>query len=95
MHMDDWDFLWTITAKAMLAAEILRPGLCSLGLMTTSSMASLSSASPKQGRWYQLCPDSFRSHARHRWYGEFTVCHGLRWPQMEYKWLYYIIVMPL
>ena len=26
MHMDAWDFLWTITAKAMLAAEILRPG---------------------------------------------------------------------
>ncbi|GAX73724.1 hypothetical protein CEUSTIGMA_g1177.t1 [Chlamydomonas eustigma] len=26
MHMDAWDLLWTITAKAMLAAEILRPG---------------------------------------------------------------------
>ena len=26
MHMDAWDFLWSITAKAMLAAEILRPG---------------------------------------------------------------------
>ena len=26
MHMNEWDFLWTITAKAMLAAEILRPG---------------------------------------------------------------------
>lgn len=26
MHMDEWDFLWSITAKAMLAAEVLRPG---------------------------------------------------------------------
>jgi hypothetical protein len=26
MHMGEWDFLWSITAKAMLAAEILRPG---------------------------------------------------------------------
>ncbi|KAG1665105.1 hypothetical protein FOA52_007796 [Chlamydomonas sp. UWO 241] len=26
MHMDSWEFLWSITAKAMLAAEILRPG---------------------------------------------------------------------
>ncbi len=26
MHMGDWDVLWSITAKAMLAAEILRPG---------------------------------------------------------------------
>jgi hypothetical protein len=26
MHMGDWDFLWSITAKAMLAAEVLRPG---------------------------------------------------------------------
>ncbi|KAJ9519622.1 hypothetical protein QJQ45_013362 [Haematococcus lacustris] len=26
MHLDDWDLLWSITAKAMLAAEILRPG---------------------------------------------------------------------
>lgn len=25
-HMDAWDFLWSITAKAMLAAEVLRPG---------------------------------------------------------------------
>ena len=25
-HMDAWDLLWSITAKAMLAAEILRPG---------------------------------------------------------------------
>ncbi|KAF5835207.1 tubulin-tyrosine ligase family-domain-containing protein [Dunaliella salina] len=26
MHMGEWDILWSITAKAMLAAEILRPG---------------------------------------------------------------------
>jgi hypothetical protein len=26
MRMGDWDFLWSITAKAMLAAELLRPG---------------------------------------------------------------------
>lgn len=26
MHMGEWDVLWSITAKAMLAAEILRPG---------------------------------------------------------------------
>lgn len=26
MHMGEWDLLWSITAKAMLAAEILRPG---------------------------------------------------------------------
>jgi hypothetical protein len=26
MHMGEWDFLWSITAKAMLAAEVLRPG---------------------------------------------------------------------
>ena len=25
MHMDAWDLLWSITAKAMLAAELLRP----------------------------------------------------------------------
>jgi len=28
MHMGEWDVLWSITAKAMLAAEILRPGVC-------------------------------------------------------------------
>jgi len=26
MHMGEWDFLWSITAKATLAAEVLRPG---------------------------------------------------------------------
>lgn len=26
MHMHAWDLLWSITAKAMLAAEVLRPG---------------------------------------------------------------------
>lgn len=25
MNLDEWDVLWTISSKAMLAAEVLRP----------------------------------------------------------------------
>ena len=44
MHMDKWDLLISITAKAMLAAEVLRPGqLVSIvpGCLTLSRKTSL------------------------------------------------------
>jgi len=44
MHMGEWDFLWSITAKAMLAAEILRPGQmvgCLPGFLSITRKTSL------------------------------------------------------
>ena len=65
MHMDAWDFLWTITAKAMLAAEILRPGGECVGEGTgwthTQGECSCPPPSDAQARWSSLSPASSAS----------------------------------
>jgi len=40
MHMGEWDVLWSITAKAMLAAEIMRPGVLVLFPRTALALGS-------------------------------------------------------